>query len=326
MYQYETIKLEKGMYHLTNKSFLQALEDADPSLQYANSPLAGLDAYERQLKRFDIRVSGNNCDRVEKFFTTTESAVLFPEFVRRAVTQGMQESVLSEITAAVSKCESNKYQGCELTDTASYTTTTAGSALPVSSILESSSVITLEKYGRNIQASYEAIRQQRLDVFAIMLRRVGKRLADSLVSKAVTVLKTAANTQTNKIAMKGDSLAYSDLADLYGEFKSFNMKVMLASPSVMAEILVMNQMLEISSQDVTEIRLPFGTKLINCPQLDDTTILGLDNEFALEQIQSSDIILETDKLIDSQLDSMTVSVNISFRTLMDDTVKMLDIS
>jgi len=326
MYQYENIKLEKGMYHLTNKSFLQALEDADPSLQYANSPLAGLDAYERQLKRFDIHVSGANCDRVEKFFTTTESAVLFPEFVRRAVTQGMQESVLSEITAAVSKCESNRYQGCELTDSAAYTTTNAGSALPVSSILESANVITLQKYGRNIQASYEAIRQQRLDVFSIMLRRIGKRLADSLVSKAVTVLKTAANTQTNKITMAGQSLAYSDLANLYGEFKSFNMKVMLASPSVMAEILVMNQMMETSSQDVTEIRLPFGTKLINCPQLDDDTILGLDNEFALEQIQSSDVILETDKLINNQLDSITVSVNISFRTLMDETVKMLDIS
>ncbi|MBR0483392.1 MAG: hypothetical protein IJJ69_01255 [Oscillospiraceae bacterium] len=326
MYQYETIKLEKGMYHLTNKSFLQALEEADPSVQYVNSPLAGLDAYERQLKRFNIHISGINCDRVEKFFTTTESAVLFPEFVRRAVMQGMEKSVLSEIVATVSKCESNRYQGCELTDTVAYTPTTAGSALPVSSILESSSVITLQKYGRNIQASYEAVRQQRLDVFAIMLRRVGKRLADSLVTQAMITLKLAANTTANKITKAGSTLAYSDLARLYGKFTTFDMRVMLASPSVVADILVMNQMMETSSQDVREIRLPFGTKLINCAQLDDNTILGLDNEFALEQIQSSDIVLETDKLISNQLDSITVSVNISFRTLMDNTVKMLDIS
>ena len=85
---YQNLKLEKGLYHLTNKSFVQALEALDPSAQYADTPLAGLDAYERQLKRFDIRISGAQCDRVEKFFTSTESAVLFPEFVRRAVQQG----------------------------------------------------------------------------------------------------------------------------------------------------------------------------------------------------------------------------------------------
>ena len=85
---YQNLKLEKSLYHLTNKSFVQALEALDPSAQYADTPLAGLDAYERQLKRFDIRISGAQCDRVEKFFTSTESAVLFPEFVRRAVQQG----------------------------------------------------------------------------------------------------------------------------------------------------------------------------------------------------------------------------------------------
>ena len=82
---YDQVILEKGMYHLANRSFSEALEAADPSEQYAGTPLAELDAFERQLKRFDIHVSGKNCDRVEKFFSTTQSAVLFPEFVRRAV-------------------------------------------------------------------------------------------------------------------------------------------------------------------------------------------------------------------------------------------------
>ena len=322
MYQYETIKLEKGMYHLTNKSFLQALEEADPSNLYLNSPLSHLDAYERQLKRFDIRVSGTNCDRVEKFFTTTESAVLFPEFVRRSVMQGMEESILTQITAAVSRCDSNRYQGCELGDSTAYSVVTAGTAMSVSSIMESSSVITLEKYGRNIQASYEAVRQQRLDVFALMLRRVGRRLADKITAKAVTVLKTSADNNS-KISVASNSFSYSTLAALYGKFTDFNMKTVLASPAVMARILVMQEMIEISSRDVTEIRLPFGTKLINCPQLDDATVLGLDTDFALEQIQSSEVVLETDKLIERQLDSITISVNIAFRTLMTDAVKMI---
>ncbi len=316
---YNDVKLEKGMYHLANKSFLQALEEQDPASQYAQTPLSKLDAYERQLKRFDIRVSGPMCDRVEKFFTTTESAVLFPEFVRRAVMQGMQEAVLSEVTAVVSRCDSNRYQGCTLTDTAEYTVTAAGEEMPVSTIMESNSVVTLSKYGRTIKASYEAVRQQRLDVFALMLRRVGRNLAESVVSGAISVLTEGAE----KLTKAGSSLAYGDLAELYGSFDGFCMNAVLASPATMAEILVMEQMLEASSENAAEIRLPFGAKLINCPQMEDGVVMGLDTEFALEQIQSSDVVLETDKLIDRQLDCIGISVNIGFRTLMADAVKVL---
>ena len=94
---YQDLKLEKGMYHITGKSFSEVLEGMDPSGAYAETPLAGLDAYERQLKRFDIHVSGSHCDRVEKFFSTTDSAVLFPEFIRRAIRSGMEQSVLSDL-------------------------------------------------------------------------------------------------------------------------------------------------------------------------------------------------------------------------------------
>ena len=317
---YNDVKLEKGMYHLAGKSFLQALEEADPQAQYAGTPLASLDAYERQLKRFDIRVNGAGCDRVEKFFTTTESAVLFPEFVRRAIVQGMREAVLDEITAVVTRCESNRYQGVVLTETAAYSTTNEGSAMPDSTITESDSVVSLAKYGRTIKASYEAVRQQKLDVFALMLRRVGKELADSVTGAALDVLVDSVTATTVT------GLAYGDLAALYGSFTSFDMKAVLVSPGVMAEILVMDEMLEASSKDVTEIRLPFGTRLINCKQLDDDTVIGLDTDFALEQIRSSEVVLETDKLIDRQLDCIGVSINVGFRALMSGAVKVLEIT
>lgn len=319
---YNEIRLEKGMYHLAGKSFLQALEDADPSSQYTGTPLSRLDAYERQLKRFDIRVSGANCDRVEKFFTTTESAVLFPEFIRRAVVQGMEEAILSELTAAVTYCSSNRYQGIELTETAAYSTTGQGAELPVSSIQESTSTVSLAKYGRQVRASYEAVRQQKLDLFALMLRRVGKELAASTVSAALLVLKNGAPART----ISGESLTYADLAALYGRFYSFEMKAVLASPAVVAQILAFDQMLEASSENVREIRLPFGSKLITCPQLDNDCVMGVDTDYALEQIRSSDVILETDKLINCQLDCIAISINMGFRKLMENAVKVVTLS
>ena len=43
----------------TSKGFLAELESIDPSENYKGTSLEGLDAFERQLKRFDIKVSGN---------------------------------------------------------------------------------------------------------------------------------------------------------------------------------------------------------------------------------------------------------------------------
>ena len=53
---------------------------------YVNALLESYFFYE--IKRFDIKVKGAGSDRVEKFFWSTESAVLFPEFVSRVVRQG----------------------------------------------------------------------------------------------------------------------------------------------------------------------------------------------------------------------------------------------
>ena len=94
MAYFDSVKLEKGMYHTPKKSFSQVLEELDPSQQYENSELEGLDAFQRQLRRFDIKVSGENSDIVDRFFQSSESASLFPEYVSRAVAQGMAGVVM----------------------------------------------------------------------------------------------------------------------------------------------------------------------------------------------------------------------------------------
>ena len=110
-YHFETVKLEKGMYGRSGCTFSQTLEELDPSEPYRGTSLEGLDAFQRQLKRFDIKVKGAGSDRVEKFFHTSESSVLFPEFVARVVRQGVEEeSVLPRITATVTRFDGMDYR------------------------------------------------------------------------------------------------------------------------------------------------------------------------------------------------------------------------
>ena len=73
-FSYDNLKLDKGMYQEAGRSFSQVLERQDPSEQYKGTSLEGLDAFQRQLKRFDIKVKGAGSDVVEKFFRTADSA------------------------------------------------------------------------------------------------------------------------------------------------------------------------------------------------------------------------------------------------------------
>ena len=83
-YNYQNIAMSKDFYK-SGEGFSKCLERLDPSEQYRGTELAGYDAFQRQLKRFDIKVSGQDSDRLQKFFATSDSAALFPEYVARAV-------------------------------------------------------------------------------------------------------------------------------------------------------------------------------------------------------------------------------------------------
>ena len=314
---YNDVKLEKGLYNLSGKSFTAALEELDPSAAYAGTELASLDAYERQLKRYNIRVNGADCDMVEKFFVSTETAVLFPEFVKRSIRKGFDETVLSAVTAVRTVSESSQYLGCVLDDSAAYGTTAQTVALTAASVTEGTTAVTLQKFGRLINASYEAVRKQRLDVFGVMLRSIGVKLANAVAKQAMTVLKASAE------GVSTSALTYADLADLYG---CFDMTTVLASPAVASKIAAMEQMKDSKAEANGRMYLPFGSELVKSSAVDNATVIGIDRDFALEFITSTGLVLETDKLIDHQLDQITVSLTCGFRKITPDAVKVLTIT
>lgn len=317
---YNDVKLEKGMYNLSGKSFTAALEELDPSSAYIGTELENLDAFERQLKRYNIKVCGSECDRVEKFFSSTDTAVLFPEYVARCISKGFDDKIINAITAVKTVSESGQYLGCTMDDTAAYTTTAQSTALPAATVKESTTATVLEKFGRLINASYESIRKQRLDVFGVMLRSVGVKLASAVAKKAVAVLVQDAS------AITATSLTYSSLAELYGAFDCFNMTTVIANPAIASKIAAMDQLKETRADANGQIILPFGSELIKTPAVANNTIIGIDKNFALEFITSSGLVMETDKLIDRQLDQIAVSITCGFRKITPDAVKKITIN
>lgn len=177
---FDNIHLEKGMYHEAGRSFTQVLEQLDPSEGYRGTPLENTDAFQRQLKRFGIRVKGAGSDTVEKFFSTFESAVLFPEFLARAVRQGMDEAnILPAITATVTRIDAMDYRSIysvpeEADRSLAYVA--EGASIPATAIRTREHLVRLYKRGRMLVASYEALRFQKLDLFSVMLRQIGAQI------------------------------------------------------------------------------------------------------------------------------------------------------
>lgn len=320
---YKDIKLEKGLYNITGKSFTKALTDLDPDENYKNTDLEGLDAYERQLKRFDIKVQGENCDRVEKFFLSTESAVLFPEFVRRSIKEGMDKaSVLSEVVAAITLTDEITYHGLNITKSGTDDAVSEGGTLPNTNVRLSSSAINLSKFARKLSCSYEAIRKHRIEAFAVILKDLGAQISRAINKQAATVLKTGVTA--SKIS--GSELTYADLANFWASMSSYDMTTMLCSPADMAKILAFEEMKYCVSDYMTSgmVKTPYGVTLVKCPDLDVGIAIGIDKNCALEMVFGTDIIVDFDKLISTQCDEIACSITVGFSKIASDATKVLN--
>lgn len=317
MANFENIKLEKGLY-TTGKSFTQALEEIDPSENYIGTSLEGLDAYQRQLKRFDIKVAGKGSDTVEKFFKTTDSAALFPEYVSRAVYQGIAENdILPKIVATVTDINALDYRtiaSVPSDDDLALKDVEEGAVIPETVVKTQDKLVKLKKRGRMLVASYEAIRFQRLDLFTVTLRQIGAYIAKTQLKDAIDVLMNGDgndNAITTSATAVNGKLDYADLINFWNSFDPYNLGAIVASPKMAAEILGMEQFRDAAAglnfHGTGKMITPFGAELLKSSAVDENVLIGLDNTCALEQVQAGGVMTEFDKLIDRQLERAAIT-------------------
>ncbi|WP_040195907.1 cell surface protein [Candidatus Soleaferrea massiliensis] len=337
MEQYQNIPLERSMYHIAGKSFSQVLEEQDPSDRYKGTPLAGLDAFQRQLKRFDIRVGSSQSDKVEKFFSTSSAAVLFPEYIARAVRQGIEQTdYLSEITATRTMTDSLDYRSILVDpdeDEKELKIVAEGAAIPATYISLTDHLIRMNKHGRMLVASYEAVKYQRLDLFTVSLRQIGNYICKSQLKDAVDVLINGHDVDTAAQAIEtqsGGALCYADLLTLWDALGDYEMNVLLASPDMMLKLLSIEEFKDprtgLNFQGSGRLSTPMGASLIRSDAVPQGTLIGLDKRFALEMVAAGDVLVENDKLIDRQLDRTAVSTITGFAKICPQAVKMIQLT
>ena len=341
-YHFNDLKLEKGMYGVAGKSFTAVLEGEDPSERYKGTALEGLAAYQRQLKRFDIKVKGAGSDPVEKFFQTAQTAVLFPEYIARSVKQGMEETdLIPSITAAVTNINSMDYRSITSVpdkNKKELKRVEEGASIPQTTIRTQENLVKLHKRGRMLCASYEAIRYQKLDLFSVALRQIGAHISRTLLEDAIDVLENGdGNGNAAKVLKVGTSpiggtagkLTYDELVDFWAQFDPYEMNTLLVSGDVMRQMLKMdelqNPLTGLNFQGTGKLRSPLGANLLRTSALGSGKMIGLDKRFALEMVKGSDVLVEYDKLIDRQMERAAVTSIAGFAKIFPEASKVLTV-
>ncbi|MBO5340380.1 MAG: phage major capsid protein [Oscillospiraceae bacterium] len=335
-YQFDNLKLEKGMYQQAGRTFTQVLESMDPDQQYKGTSMEGMDAFQRQLKRFDIKVKGAGSDVVEKFFRTADSAVLFPEYIARAVRQGMEEqNLLPNITAAVTEFDGMDYRSITAQtgdDAKQLRRVEEGAAIPSTTVKVQENLVKLHKRGRMLVASYEAIRHQKLDLFSVTLRQIGAHINRMHLEDAIDVLINGDGNNNPAVEYEAASagvLTYDDLVDFWAKFDPYEMNTLLVSNDMMVKMLKLpefqNPMTGLNFQGTGKLATPLGATLLRTSALPEGKIIGLDRNYALEMVKGSDVLIEYDKLIDRQLERAAITSISGFAKLFSDAAKVLSV-
>ena len=339
---YDNLKLEKGMYRQSGKSFTQVLESLDPSENYRGTALEGTDAFQRQLKRFGIRAKGDGSSPVEKFFATMDSAVLFPEYIARTVRQGMEENnILPDIVATTTMIDAMDYRSIYSNPTdedKALQDVEEGAAIPETEVKTKDHLVSLTKRGRMLVASYEAIRFQKLDLFGVMLRQIGAHIQKQQVADAVKVLiqgdgngnsAVQYTVGTSPISGTKGSLQYGQLVEFWGQFDPFTMNTILCNTATMTNLLkipeLQNPMTGLNFQGTGKFATPLGAQLHRTSAVADGVIIGLDKNYALELVRAGDVLVEYDKLIDRQLERAAITSISGFGKICDGAAAVLNV-
>ena len=332
MSYFDNIKLEKGLYASGN--FTKALESLDPAENYKGTSLEGLDAYQRQLKRFGIKVSGSASDAVEKFFKTSDSAVLFPEYVSRAVRQGLEQTdILPGIVASTTVIDGMDYRSIVSNpsdDDKTLKVVSEGAVIPQTTVKTRENLVKLHKRGRMLVASYEALRFQRLDLFTVTLNQIGAYIARAQLKDAISVIINGdgnSNPAANIEAAESGKLSYDDIIKLWANVSPYELNTIIAPTEQMQKILSISQMQDANAgldfQGTGKMITPLGATLIHAPEIAAGKIIGLDKNCALEMVRAGGVTTDYDKLIDRQLERAAITCTAGFSKIFTEASKTL---
>jgi hypothetical protein len=340
------INLEKGLFQeaaAKGKYLCDILEELDPSIEYKETPLDGTTALQRQLAARGIKVFGERSDYVSKFFETTEQSILFPAYIEQAIRKGIDEvSLISKLVATTTNIVgSNTYKTAVWEhdpNDARLQRVAEGAPMPRTKIRLGDKEITVYRYGRVLEATYQAVRNMRLNVYTLQLQQFGAQLALDEVMAAVDVLINGdggvSGADTYRLAADlggtANSIDYKRFVKFKNKFKQgYKPNIFLAKEDLYTDIITLpefsNPLAGFLYAKTGQADQTIGGMPERCDEVPDNLVIGLDSRYALNRVVASPLLMEYDKLIDTQVTETAISYEGGFEILNKEARKVLNV-
>ena len=265
---------------------------------------------------------------VERFFQSDPAARwLFPEIVRTAVLEGVRsrprhpELILRD--EPVSGAAVDLPRVIEDTDEEEMRAVAEGAAIPESAIRYGDRVFRLQKRGRSLLASYEAVRRMSVDLLRLHLRRIGERLGLDLDNRLAVLLAQGhpeypdTAPQVFHTATPG-SFAYDDLLNAYAQLRlanGFTPTHLVCDAATLCALMALEPLRNPLISDFDRSGRwpsPLGVTLVPIPDHPAQAFTLLDARHAAVKLTEQDVLVENEKLIARQWERVCVTVVTDF--------------
>lgn len=300
-------------------------------------------ALERAFGELGLCVKGPEADVLGKFFEATPSTILFPAYVESQVVAGLLLTSLVPMAVA-QEVTINSHTAEHLTMTESEADrqtvrTSEGARGSTVTVRTAERSVKLEKYQAQLDASYESLRLQRLNVVSLFLQRLGAQLAvdetDDLIQTAIDGDGNSGSGVTDTDAEVSGTLDYDELIRLSLAFpKGYEFRLAIVNDTNLRTILNMdefkNPLSGFTFQANGRMPSPLGAEWhrwtsTGSAAFDTDRILALDTRLALAQYTEQGVLTESDRLIDRQFERTVVSKWTGFGKLDGAATQCLDI-
>lgn len=275
-------------------------------------------------------------DTVEKAFFSSSNASgtqgLFPAFLASQIIAGqLATSLVPVLCMAEIRIGSHVQEKVTISDTTGTRAlkhATEGQNLPKTTIARTQGSITLQKYGRILEASYESVKLMTLDIVSLQLQRMGRQVGidetDDLIETAVAGDGNSSSAATDRNVATSGTLTYSDLITLYQGFPiGYEFRHAVTNDTELKQMLNMAEFKDPDAwgamvfQRSGQIPGPMGAvwhrwTSTGSASFSTNKILGVDDRLAIVCYREGDMLEEADQLIDRQVHLRSMSEWIGF--------------
>jgi len=291
-------------------------------------------ALEDMLKQAGIAAYGQRTDYVRKFYEISDLDVIFPEWMSQTVHAGMLlSSLVPQFTMGQTVIDAFTYHKVYLDDTEATRDLGEigpGEEMGETKIIVSKQSVYLSKFGRYITMTYEAMAQQRLNVFAAALTRIGQQIDIRRTDRMFyTLVNGDGNSNTPATTVEtatSGTIAVGDIINWWtGAPSPYKISVFAGRKALLQEYLTtIAGMNNPGNQfEATGLQPPTWYEWDRAAITSDLFI-GVDNRYAIEHVTNGTVVTEAEKLIRKQVEGTAISHRDAFSVFDNNAVVLFD--